>query len=138
MVRCVQLCGCVYRRCHRVGSMLGQRRMISTSIEITLTKSLCLPRWMALASQCSMFLGCVPKSSMSLKCTIPVIYMPPPLRPSHFSNCHWSLERQCTISVMYRPFPLMPIHFSHLFKENKSRVQFKPTLKKCDGRFCSE
>ena len=73
----LQLCGCVYRRCRRVGSMLGQRRRISTSIEITLTKSLCLPRWMALASQCSMFLGRVLKSSMSLKCIIPVIYRPP-------------------------------------------------------------
>ena len=165
VVRCVQLCGCVYRRCRRVGLMLGQRRRISTSIEITMTKTLCLPRWMALASQCSMFLGRVLKSSISLKCTIPVIYMPPPLLPIHFSNfhwslerhytipviympppllpihlsnCHWSLGRQCTISVIYRPPPLMPIHFSHLFEENKSRVQFKPTLEKCDGRFCSE
>ena len=78
VIRCVQLCGCVYRRCRQVGSMLGQRRRISTSIEIPMTKSLCLPRWMALPSQCSMFLGSVLKSSMSLKCTIPVIYMPPP------------------------------------------------------------
>ena len=61
VVRCVQLCGCVYRRCRRVGSMLGQRHRISTSIEITLTKNVCLPRWMALASQCSMFLGRVLK-----------------------------------------------------------------------------